>query len=76
MQRLCGIATKTQKFVDHTQNYNFKVLDTRKMTPGLRQFEKFAVAVGGGYNHRMDLNSAVLIKDNHIVSAGGLEQAV
>ena len=76
MQRLCGIATKTKKFVDHTQNYNFKVLDTRKMTPGLRQFEKFAVAVGGGYNHRMDLNSAVLIKDNHIVSAGGLEQAV
>ena len=76
MQRLCGIATKTQQYVNHTQNYNFKVLDTRKMTPGLRQFEKFAVAVGGGYNHRLDLSSAVLIKDNHIISAGGLEPAV
>ena len=76
MQRLCGIATNTRKYVDNTQNYNFKVLDTRKMTPGLRQFEKFAVAVGGGYNHRLDLSSAVLIKDNHIISAGGLKPAV
>jgi len=76
MQRLCGIATKTRKYVDNTRNYKFKVLDTRKMTPGLRQFEKFAVAVGGGYNHRLDLSSAVLIKDNHIISAGGLEPAV
>ena len=76
LQRLCGIATKTRQYVECTQNYNFKVLDTRKMTPGLRMFEKFAVAVGGGYNHRLDLSTAVLIKDNHIISAGGLEPAV
>ena len=76
LQRLCGIATKTRQYVKRTQNYNFKVLDTRKMTPGLRMFEKFAVAVGGGYNHRLDLSTAVLIKDNHIISAGGLEPAV
>ena len=76
LQRLCGIATKTRQYVKRTQNYNFKVLDTRKMTPGLRMFEKFAVAVGGGFNHRLDLSTAVLIKDNHIISAGGLELAV
>ena len=76
LQRLCGIATKTRQYVERTQNYNCKVLDTRKMTPGLRKFEKFAVAVGGGYNHRLDLSTAVLIKDNHIISAGGLEPAV
>ena len=76
LQRLCGIATKTRQYVKRTQNYNFKVLDTRKMTPGLRMFEKFAVAVGGGFNHRLDLSTAVLIKDNHIISAGGLEPAV
>jgi nicotinate-nucleotide pyrophosphorylase (carboxylating) len=76
LQRLCGIATKTRQYVKRTQNYNFKVLDTRKMTPGLRMFEKFAVALGGGFNHRLDLSTAVLIKDNHIISAGGLELAV
>ena len=76
LQRLCGIATKTRQYVKRTQNYNFKVLDTRKMTPGLRMFEKFAVALGGGFNHRLDLSTAVLIKDNHIISAGGLEPAV
>ena len=76
LQRLFGISTKTRQYVVRTQNYNFKVLDTRKMTPGLRMFEKFAVAVGGGYNHRLDLSTAVLIKDNHIISVGGLEQAV
>ena len=76
LQRLCGIATKTRQYVKRTQNYNFKVLDTRKMTPGLRMFEKFAVAVGGGFNHRLDLSTAVLIKDNHIISVGGLELAV
>ena len=76
LQRLCGIATTTRQYVERTQNYNFKVLDTRKMTPGLRMFEKFAVAVGGGFNHRLDLSTAVLIKDNHIISAGGLEPAV
>ena len=76
LQRLFGISTKTRQYVERTQNYNFKVLDTRKMTPGLRMFEKFAVAIGGGYNHRLDLSTAVLIKDNHIISAGGLELAV
>ncbi len=54
----------------------FKVLDTRKTTPGLRMFEKYAVAVGGGVNHRLDLSSGILIKDNHIASAGGLKNAV
>ncbi len=76
LQRLCGIATMTRKFVDIAKPYNVKILDTRKTTPGLRLFEKYAVTVGGGTNHRLDLSSGVLIKDNHIKFAGGIEEAV
>lgn len=66
LQRLCGIATLTRQFVDRIGPKNVKLLDTRKTTPGLRLFEKYAVAVGGGYNHRLDLSAAILIKDNHV----------
>lgn len=76
LQRLCGIATMTKKFVDIAKPYNVKILDTRKTTPGLRLFEKYAVVVGGGYNHRMDLSSGILIKDNHIKAVGGVREAI
>ena len=76
LQRLCGIATTTRKYVDIASKYNVKILDTRKTTPGMRLVEKYAVVIGGGYNHRMDLSSGILIKDNHIKAAGGLEEAV
>ncbi len=76
IQRLCGISTLTKKYVDIANPYNVKILDTRKTTPGLRLFEKYAVAVGGGYNHRLDLSSGILIKDNHIMAAGGVANAI
>lgn len=76
IQHLCGIATHTRSIVSKNLPDGFKVLDTRKTTPGLRMFEKYAVAVGGGVNHRLDLSSGILIKDNHIASAGGLKNAV
>jgi len=76
IQHLCGIATHTRSIVSKKLPDGFKVLDTRKTTPGLRMFEKYAVAVGGGVNHRSDLSSDILIKDNHIASAGGLKNAV
>jgi nicotinate-nucleotide pyrophosphorylase (carboxylating) len=76
LQRLCGIASLTNKFAEIARPYNVKVLDTRKTTPGLRLFEKFAVVVGGGYNHRMDLSSGILIKDNHIKAAGGIKKVL
>ena len=76
MQRLCGIATLTRKYSEIANKYDCKILDTRKMTPGLRLFEKYAVAVGGGYNHRMDLRSAVLVKDNHLLASGGVKAAL
>ena len=57
-------------------NTNVKILDTRKTSPGLRLFEKYAVAVGGAYNHRLDLSDGILIKDNHIVSAGSVKKAI
>lgn len=63
---LCGIATKTRRFVDKTKLYRAKILDTRKTQPGLRLLEKYAVKVGGGYNHRFKLDEMVLIKDNHL----------
>ncbi len=75
MQRLCGIASNVRKYVNIPSPPGFKILDTRKTTPGLRRLEKYAVACGGAYNHRMDLSSAVLIKDNHILAAGGLKNA-
>ncbi|MCX7880733.1 MAG: carboxylating nicotinate-nucleotide diphosphorylase [Ignavibacteria bacterium] len=76
LQRLCGIATQTNKFVKIAEPYGVKILDTRKTTPGLRIFEKYAVRCGGGFNHRLDLSSGILIKDNHIKAAGTLENAV
>jgi nicotinate-nucleotide pyrophosphorylase (carboxylating) len=76
IQRLSGIATLTNKYVEIAKPHQVKILDTRKTTPGLRLFEKYAVAIGGGYNHRLDLSSGILIKDNHIKAAGGIWQAV
>lgn len=76
MGRMSGIATLTQKYVDAIEGTRAKIADTRKTTPGLRAFEKYAVRCGGGQNHRTGLFDAVLIKDNHIVAAGGLKQAI
>lgn len=73
---LAGIATYTNKFVQQVQGTETKILDTRKTTPGLRELEKRAVVHGGGMNHRMNLSSAILIKDNHISVMGGIKQAV
>ena len=71
MQRLSGIATLTHEFVDAVTGTKAKILDTRKTTPGWRRLEKYAVRAGGGTNHRMDLGSAVLIKDNHLAALEG-----
>lgn len=76
LMRLSGIATLTRKFVEKLKGSNIKILDTRKTTPGFRIFEKYAVRAGGGYNHRMGLDSGILIKDNHIVFAGGIKSAI
>jgi nicotinate-nucleotide pyrophosphorylase (carboxylating) len=74
--RLSGIATLTRQYVDRISGTHAKIVDTRKTTPGLRAFEKYAVRCGGGYNHRVGLFDAVLIKDNHIVAAGGVAAAI
>lgn len=74
LQRLSGIATLTRRFVERAGSVT--VLDTRKTTPGLRVFEKYAVACGGGKNHRFGLFDAALVKDNHIKAAGGISRAV
>ena len=76
IQRLCGIATLTNQYAEIAKPFHVKILDTRKTTPGLRLFEKYAVAVGGGYNHRLNLSDGILIKDNHIISAGSLTEAI
>jgi nicotinate-nucleotide pyrophosphorylase (carboxylating) len=77
VQRLCGIATLTRRFVDALpKGSTTRITDTRKTTPGLRALERYAVRCGGGHNHRDNLGSAVLIKDNHIVAAGGVTAAV
>lgn len=76
IQRLSAISTNTHKVVVKAKPYKVKILDTRKTTPGLRIFEKYAVKVGGGNNHRMDLSSGVMIKDNHILAAGSITNAV
>jgi nicotinate-nucleotide pyrophosphorylase (carboxylating) len=73
---LSGIATLTARFVDAVRGTGVMILDTRKTTPGLRSLEKAAVAAGGGHNHRMGLDGAVLIKENHIALAGGIAEAV
>lgn len=76
LQRMSGIATLTNKFVQKTWSSNTKILDTRKTTPCLRILEKYAVKAGGGYNHRFGLYDGVLIKDNHIAAAGSITKAV
>jgi nicotinate-nucleotide pyrophosphorylase (carboxylating) len=76
LARLSGIATLTRKFLKKLNNKNIKILDTRKTTPGLRIFEKYAVKIGGGFNHRFSLDSGILIKDNHIIFAGGIKNAL
>ncbi len=73
---LSGIATLTKKFVDAVSGTNAKILDTRKTTPGLRIAEKYAVECGGGKNHRMGLFDMILVKDNHIAAAGGIENVL
>ena len=75
MTHATSIATFTSKFVDKAQNYNIKILDTRKTTPGLRAIEKYAVRVGGGFNHRFGQTDSWMIKDNHKTSLGGLKGA-
>lgn len=76
MQRMSGVATMTRRYQDELHGLNTRVLDTRKTTPGMRMLEKEAVKLGGGTNHRIGLFDMILIKDNHIDFAGGLEQAV
>ncbi|HHW98894.1 MAG TPA: carboxylating nicotinate-nucleotide diphosphorylase [Firmicutes bacterium] len=76
LQRLSGIATRTSRLAEAIKFYQARIVDTRKTTPGLRMLEKYAVRMGGGYNHRFGLYDAVLIKDNHIAVAGGIKEAV
>jgi nicotinate-nucleotide pyrophosphorylase (carboxylating) len=76
LQRLSGIATLTAQFVVAVADYDAKIVDTRKTAAGWRAVQKYAVRVGGGYNHRFGLYDGVLIKDNHIVAAGGISNAV
>lgn len=76
LQRMSGIATITSKFCQEVKDFPVRIVDTRKTTPGLRVLEKYAVRMGGGYNHRFGLYDAVLIKDNHIAVAGGIKSAV
>jgi nicotinate-nucleotide pyrophosphorylase (carboxylating) len=74
--RLSGIATATQRYVEQIAGSSAQLVDTRKTTPGLRLLEKYAAQVGGAVNHRMGLDDAVMIKDNHIVAAGGIGRAI
>jgi nicotinate-nucleotide pyrophosphorylase (carboxylating) len=76
MQRMSGIATKTNRIVQLLQSYQTRLLDTRKTTPGLRYLEKWAVRIGGGVNHRIGLYDMILIKDNHVDYAGGIANAI
>ncbi len=76
LQRLSGIATLTSKYVNIVEGLDVKIVDTRKTVPGFRTLSKYAVKVGGGFNHRMGLYDGVLIKDNHIKQAGGIKNAV
>ena len=76
MQRMSGIATMTRKYVKALEGTKTKVLDTRKTTPGLRMIEKAAVKIGGGVNHRIGLFDMILLKDNHVDFAGGIDKAI
>ena len=76
MQRMSAIATKTHSYVEILKGTNTKILDTRKTTPGFRALEKWAVAIGGGVNHRFALYDMIMLKDNHIDFAGGITKAI
>lgn len=76
MQRMSGIATRTREYVKLVEGLHTKILDTRKTTPGMRFLEKQAVKIGGGENHRMGLYDMVMLKDNHVDFAGGIEKAI
>lgn len=76
LQRMSGIATYTNSYAKELEGCHTKLLDTRKTTPNMRPFEKYAVTVGGGYNHRYNLSDGVLLKDNHIGAAGSVANAV
>ncbi|MHB1857500.1 MAG: carboxylating nicotinate-nucleotide diphosphorylase [Acidobacteriaceae bacterium] len=76
LQRMCGIATETRKYVDAVKGTGAIILDTRKTVPGLRLLDKYAVSCGGGQNHRMDLADGVLIKNNHISLGGGVAKVL
>lgn len=76
LQRMCGVATLTARYVAAVEGTGARVVDTRKTTPGLRVLDKYAVRVGGGINHRTGLYDGVLIKENHIAAAGGIAEAV
>lgn len=76
LQRMSGIATFTNQFVKELEGYKTKLLDTRKTTPNMRIFEKYAVKVGGGCNHRYNLSDGILLKDNHIGAAGSVTKAI
>ena len=76
LQHMSGIATYTKKFSSIASKYNVRIADTRKTIPGLRKIEKYAVRCGGGFNHRFGLFDGILIKDNHIFAAGGIQNAI
>lgn len=76
LQRMCGVATLTARYVERVAGTKARIVDTRKTTPGLRVLEKYAVRVGGGINHRTGLYDGVLIKENHIAAAGGITEAI
>lgn len=76
LQRMSGIATYTRQIAVLLKDSKTKLLDTRKTTPNMRIFEKYAVKVGGGYNHRYNLSDGILLKDNHIAAAGGVKEAI
>ncbi len=76
LQRMSGVATLANRAAARLRDYGIKVMDTRKTTPGLRYLEKYAVSVGGGNNHRFDLSDMSMIKDNHILAAGGIRNAI
>ena len=76
LQRMSGIATMTRRMVDAVEPFGTRILDTRKTAPGLRLLDKWAVQLGGGSNHRIGLFDMILVKENHIACAGGLEQAI
>ncbi|MCU0363123.1 MAG: carboxylating nicotinate-nucleotide diphosphorylase [Bacteroidales bacterium] len=76
LQRMSGIATRTSEYVQRLSGLKAKILDTRKTTPGFRYFEKEAVRIGGGCNHRMGLYDMIMLKDNHVDYAGGIEKAI